>query len=123
MPRNPSHVLMRPCVDCGELAHRTRCAECQKVYRRPIEQERISFEDAGYDAEFRRIAKKAKKLQPFCLHCGHTGSKENPLSCDHLPSAWERKKAGKKLRLKDVRVLCRVCNSKAGPARESVRGY
>jgi 5-methylcytosine-specific restriction endonuclease McrA len=52
-------------------------------------------------------------LQPFCLDCGTV----DDLTVDHLPQAWERREQGLAVRLEDVEVVCRVCNSRRGAAR------
>ena len=44
------------------------------------------------------------------------------LQADHLPSAWERKAAGKPLRLADVDVVCGACNRKRGSAAQEAPG-
>lgn len=89
-------MTLRPCLDCGEPSGSTRCT----VHR-------------GYDSDWERLSKKARKLQPFCTDCGAT---EN-LQADHSPEAWARRAAGKAIRLKDIDVVCGPCNTERGQAR------
>lgn len=91
--------LMKACVECGEVTNESRCPEHR--YANP------------YDAAWRRLSRKARKLQPFCQLCGNT----DELQLDHTPQAWDRWIAGKKIRLADVRVLCGPCNRDAGQAK------
>lgn len=97
----------RPCIDCGTPSAMTRCPEHR-----------------GYNSEWDRLSRRARKLQPWCSDCGAT---EN-LQCDHSPEAWARKAAGKPIRLRDVDVVCGPCNVERGQARpdtlqhNSIRG-
>lgn len=91
----------RPCLDCGAPSASTRCTGCR-----------------GYDSEWERLSRKARKLQPFCSDCGAT---EN-LQADHSPEAWARRAAGKPIRLKDVDVVCGPCNTDRGQARPNPQG-
>ena len=101
-------MTMRPCIDCGEPTASTRCPEHR-----------------GYDSDWDRLSRKARKLQRFCSDCGST----EDLQTDHSPDAWARKAAGKPIRLRDVDVVCGPCNRVRGQARpESLqhsasRGY
>jgi 5-methylcytosine-specific restriction endonuclease McrA len=107
--------VCRPCLDCGELAEGSRCDECAAARARLVERSRIRLSDKerGYDYAWRKLSARARRLQTYCDECGST----DDLTADHLPIAWERKAEGKPIRLEDVRVLCRSCNSSAGPAR------
>jgi len=78
-------MTLRPCLDCGEPTALTRCPEHR-----------------GYDAEWDRLSRRARRLQPWCSDCGST----EDLQADHLPSAWERRAQRKPLRLKDIEVVC-----------------
>lgn len=99
-------MTMRPCLTCGEPATGPRCDEHTL-------DPKASAQDRGYDAAWTRLSKRSRRLQPFCELCGATEG----LECDHTPEAWERKAAGKAIRLQDVRVLCGPCNRAAGAAR------
>jgi 5-methylcytosine-specific restriction endonuclease McrA len=102
---------MKPCVVCGEPSPRSRCDEHQ-----PAARVKASAAARGYDAAWTRLSKRARRLQPFCLDCGST----EDLQTDHSPQAWERKAAGKPIRLQDISVRCGPCNRAAGAARSSV---
>lgn len=106
------------CADCGTVYEReksgSKCDDCK-----PTEKERarytpkMSARQNGYDSAWDRLSKRARELSPLCEECGRT----DDLTTDHTPEAWERKAAGKTIRLQDVRVLCREHNSSAGAAR------
>lgn len=117
LPRLPS-----VCPDCGVVFHRDEsskaasCPDCidttgsdNSTYlsRTQTRQQR------GYDSAWDRLSKRARKLQPFCSDCG----REDDLTADHSPEAWRRKEQGKTIRLKDIDVVCRRCNSERGAAR------
>lgn len=108
-------TLLKPCLVCGTPSDGPRCPE-----HAPKSAPKGSAHSRGYDAAWRRLSAKARKLQPFCGECGAT----EDLQTDHTPEAWERKAAGKSIRLQDVRVLCGPCNRDAGrarPANDAVR--
>ena len=67
----------------------------------------------GYGSAWQRLSARARRLQPFCSDCGAT----DDLTADHSPEAWERVAAGLPVRLADVDVVCRGCNSRRGRAR------
>ena len=96
--------LLRPCVVCGELTREARC---------PLHTTKASREARGYDAAWSRLSARARRAQPFCSVCGAT----EDLTCDHSPEAWKRKARGLAIRLCDVDILCRACNSRKGAAR------
>lgn len=82
--------MNRPCLDCGALSTSTRCASCTSAR-------------GTYDWRWRRLSEKARRLQQFCTDCGTTLD----LTADHSPEAWERRAAGKPIRLRDIDVVCR----------------
>lgn len=94
------------CLDCGQPSPEPRCEDHARPTNRPSRA-------AGYDAAWDRLSRRARRLQPFCSDCGAT----TDLTCDHSPEAWERKDAGLAIRLRDVDVVCRACNSRRGRAR------
>lgn len=100
--------LLRPCVECGELSTESRCP-LHPGSSTPIP----SASARGYDAAWRRLSAKARRAQPFCSDCGAT----EDLTTDHSPEAWARKARGLAVRLSDVEVVCRSCNSRRGAAR------
>lgn len=91
---------MMPCIQCGQPSTATRCPDC--AAHRP-----------SYDQSWRRLSTRARRLSPTCQDCGTN----QDLTLDHSPAAWDRKAAGKTIRLSDVAVTCRPCNSRRGPAR------
>ena len=105
-------MTLTSCLECGEPSNGPRCDE-----HRPPSVSRPS-RAAGYDTAWDRLSRRARKLQPFCSDCGAT----DDLTCDHSPEAWERKSRGLAIRLVDVDVVCRSCNSRRGRARTRGEG-
>ncbi len=106
-------MTLRPCLTCGEPTDGPRCGE-HTVDPKPSARKR------GYTTSWDRLSRKARKLQPFCTDCGAT----TDLQCDHTPQAWERKNAGKSIRLQDIDVVCGPCNRARGAARgQNPRGH
>lgn len=100
-------MLMKPCIECGELSDAARCPEHTPVkFVAPTTAR-------GYGSAWQKLSVRARRLQPFCSDCGAT----DDLTADHSPEAWERHAAGLPIRLADVDVVCRSCNSKRGRAR------
>ena len=96
---------MKPCLTCGEPCETGRC----DAHRDP----KPSARARGYNTEWDKLSRRARKMQPFCTFCGST----QDLQCDHTPEAWRRKAQGKSIRIRDVQVLCGDCNRAAGAAR------
>jgi 5-methylcytosine-specific restriction endonuclease McrA len=90
-------ALKRPCLGCG---HPVEGASWHPACdTRP-----------PYDAEWARIAKEQVRREPQCRKCGHTGSKDNPLSADHvIPRA-----RGGTSDASNLQTLCRRHNSEKG---------
>lgn len=90
-------MTLKPCIQCGEPSPGTRCSPCR-----------------GYDSQWEALSRRARHLQDWCTDCGSV----EDLQLDHLPSAWERKAKGKRIRLGvDAQVVCRLCNVRRGQAR------
>jgi len=88
--------LRRPCLDCGVLVRdASRCSRHAKT----------TTAARGYDAAWQALSLRARRVQPWCSHCGDT----RDLTTDHL--RWPART------LADVQVLCRPCNSRKGQAR------
>lgn len=100
--------LLRSCIECGELSEKARCQ-----LHRPAEPPKATATQRGYDSTWSRLSLRARAAQPFCTDCLTT----EDLTADHSPAAWERKEKGLAIRLEDVSVVCRSCNSKRGAAR------
>jgi len=99
--------VTKPCLTCGEPTDASRCPDHRLRHDRP------SREELGYDYRWRKLAARAKRIQPWCSDCYTT----DDLTVDHSERAWRRKAAGKPIRLRDVDVVCRLCNLRRGPAR------
>lgn len=69
--------------------------------------------ERGYGNRWARLSKRARELQPFCSDCGRTDT----LTADHSIEAWKRHDAGLPVRLQDIDVVCRQCNTDRGAAR------
>jgi 5-methylcytosine-specific restriction protein A len=74
--------------------------------------------ELGYDTSWRKLSERARRIQPWCSDCGT----DRDLTGDHSAEAWRRKAEGKPIRLQDVDVLCRGCNTKRGKQRPEPRG-
>lgn len=106
------------CPGCGEVVDRelesgTWCETCKPRDDGAKDARRGNRHQRGYDNTWARLSKRARKLQPFCEDCGS----EDDLTSDHTEDAWTRREAGKVLRLQDIAVVCRRCNSERGAAR------
>lgn len=107
-------MTLRPCVVCGTPTERSRCDEHKLKDSRP----KPAAANAGYDWSWRKLSRRARRLQPFCSDCGATSD----LQADHSPEAWRRKERGLQVRLQDIDVVCGDCNRRRGAARgEDVR--
>lgn len=104
-------MTLLPCLDCGRPSPASRCDE-HTVDRRPP---KANTKARGYDHVWRKLSERARRLQPWCSDCGTV----EDLTTDHSPEAWKRKANGLPIRLADVDVVCRPCNGKRGPARET----
>lgn len=106
------------CLSCGSVipAGTTRCDDCRRANdRRRINGggKKPSPKTRGYDAQWKRLSLRARKLQPFCTDCGAT----TDLQADHTPEAWDRHDRGLPIRLQDIDVVCGTCNRRRGAAR------
>lgn len=102
-------MTMRLCVECGAAAEGSRCTEHRLKDSRP----KPAAANAAYDYAWKRLSRRARALQPFCVDCGTT----TDLQTDHTPEAWQRKERGLAIRLEDVDVVCGACNRARGAAR------
>lgn len=100
-------MTMKPCITCGEPCDGPRCPD------HALPDHRGTAAARGYDSRWRRLSKRARKLQPFCSDCGTT----DDLTVDHSTEAWQRYEQNLTIRLSDVEVVCRACNSRRGAAR------
>lgn len=107
---------MSVCPGCGDTFERdssnsASCLDCRPSDKR-AGTNRYDLQRA-YDHAWRKLSVKARRIQPFCSDCNST----DDLTCDHLPAAWKRHERGLSIRLMDVDVVCRSCNSARGAAR------
>jgi 5-methylcytosine-specific restriction protein A len=85
----------------GELK-RGRCPACAKAMQRAKDARRGTTTARGYGSEWRKLRAQVIAASPACAICGHTGSKDNPLSVDHI---LPRSQGGTDA-LSNLRVLC-----------------
>ena len=118
----PISTLSSVCSECGTVYVRetsgSRCDQCKPTRERTArriasESRRGTRRSRGYDAAWDRLSARARREQPFCSDCG----REDDLTTDHSPEAWERRARGLPVRLRDVDVVCSRCNAERGPAR------
>ena len=120
-------MIQRPCLSCGELTtNSTRCDDCRRAHDREAEAARYAKHgrrqrrEGHESAAWRRLSKKARKLQPWCNLCGRRADElehYERLELDHLSSAWAKYHDNKPILLTDVQVLCNTCNNKLGSSR------
>jgi 5-methylcytosine-specific restriction endonuclease McrA len=100
-------MTLRPCLVCGLPSSGPRCSNHAAAIQR------LTPTQLGYDSTWRTLSKRARALQPFCSVCG-TGQ---DLTADHSEEAWLRRARGQVIRLADITVLCRACNTRKGTSR------
>lgn len=105
-------MICRPCLKCGEPVEGSWCPE-----HKP--QPSKSRRDRGYEGQWRKLSARARRIQPWCDDCGTT----TDLTADHTPEAWARHEQGLPIRLEDVNVVCRPCNSRRGSIRGDDPGW
>lgn len=106
------HILS-PCRDCGEPTHGTYCDHCRPQYINRQRPNKPQPQRIGYDYTWRKLSQRARSRQNWCSDCGST----EDLTADHSPEAWARKQRGLPIRLRDIDVVCRRCNTDRGAAR------
>lgn len=114
--------LSSVCPECGAVYERddntAACPTCQpRRTHRPNHYYAGSSTSRGYDSTWKRLSARARKLSPQCEDCGTV----EDLTADHSAEAWKRRSAGKAIRLRDIAVVCRRCNSERGAARGNQR--
>jgi 5-methylcytosine-specific restriction endonuclease McrA len=85
-----------------EVLKRGRCPSCLRRQQRQKDQRRGSSSQRGYGGEWRKLREQVIAAHPYCSICGHTGTKDNPLSLDHI---LPRSQGGTDA-LSNLRVLC-----------------
>lgn len=117
-PQAQPSRLKSVCPDCGTVFERNgkqgSCDDCKPQRDHKLKNfNRPSPRESGYDYKWRKLSERARRISPFCEDCGAT----DDLTADHSVEAWRRKEQGKAIRLKDISVVCRRCNSERGAAR------
>lgn len=98
--------MLKPCLNCGTLAKQTRCPSCSVRYARLRERARPTRSERGYNAEWQRLSKLLRTIQPYCSRCKAT----KDLTVDHIIPL----SAGGSTVESNLQVLCRKCNSSKG---------
>ncbi len=89
---------IKPCLDCHKpTSHGSRCPACQKIRNTMAEQRRGTRIERGYDNDWGRTSKEARKAQRFCSHCGTTSD----LTTHHMGGTADD----------GLMVLCRSCHA------------
>jgi len=107
--------LLKACPACGEPSEQTYCP----AHRTRPTDTRTSHRPDTTRAAWRRLSRRARRLQPWCLLCGTT----ERLEADHSPRAWARATAHLPIRLADINVLCGPCNTHAGSSQPGSARY
>lgn len=117
---NEQAQLQQVCSECGDVYARDEtltgayCPACRPTPEaQPHRARRGSTKQRGYDSRWRRLSERARRLSPVCEDCGAV----DDLTTDHSERAWQRKESGLPIRLEDVAVVCRRCNTDRGAAR------
>lgn len=113
---DPQMKLPRPCLGC-QTAFNGPGSRCNACKPRTITKPR-SRKERGYTAQWDRLSKRARQIQPWCSDCGGT----DKLSVDHTIEAWKKVERGEALTLQDfadglLDVTCMPCNNDRGNAR------
>lgn len=101
--------MLKPCLNCGKLSTNSRCDSCGYIYARLRERARPTRSQRGYDAEWRRLSKLLRQIQPYCSICKTT----KDLTVDHIVPL---SRGGSTVE-SNLQVLCRRCNSRKGNIR------
>ncbi len=76
----------RECTTCRQLhsGPGPRCPAHTRARERARDQARGTAAQRGYDYEWQRKSAIVIKTIGHCVDCGHTGTPDNPLTCDHI---------------------------------------
>src|SRR5699024_1470265 len=94
---------LQPCVECGELTDRNRCA---KHRLKSAPKDREAHAAYANRSKWRRFSKKLRKLSPFCEICGTS----DDLTVDHIVRVHDRPEWT--YEPDNCRILCRYHNGK-----------
>lgn len=115
--------------ECGEIIlSGSRCEDCQRAYNRahdtndkPSKRNRAD-RFGPRNTAWKRLAAKAKRLQPFCSDChdskAQIEARGDRLETDHLFTAYLKEQQHRSLTLSDVDVVCGKCNRARGAAKD-----
>jgi len=98
-------VLPRPCAGCGRVVRASRCVECQRIKDRG----RPTRTQRGYDYQGNKLSKHLREQHPYC---SIPGCNNKDLTVDHIIPL--RDAPYLRLEISNLRVLCRMHNSRKG---------
>lgn len=99
-------AIKYPCVKCQVLTTKPYCPA--HIPSWVTRKERPSPEQRGYNSEYRKNRKILLADNPPCNHCGRLGTKENPITADHIQSLA----TGGTNDLANLQPLCKQCNGR-----------
>ena len=67
-------MVNRPCLDCGQIAARSRCEECRLARNRRRDSRRGGARQRGYTTEHDRNRATVLEQSRVCWLCGHDGA-------------------------------------------------
>jgi 5-methylcytosine-specific restriction endonuclease McrA len=81
--------FLRPCLECGTLAHGSRCQIHQAELDRKNEQRKNTYERrrrkaALYDSNYRKLARGVKAAATHCHLCGKPFTTQDRIEADHV---------------------------------------
>ena len=105
----------RLCRGCGKFCTEGYFhAECRRAFEREKSRRRRAKKGTtsqrGYDTRHQKLRALAIAQHPYCVDCGAQGTKENPLTADHVVPLSQ----GGLTALGNLEVRCRSCNSLKG---------
>lgn len=101
--------MQRICSNCNQLHPQgIRCPETQRHLERQRAATKQPRARGRYDYAWRKIAAWVVATEGRCRTCGHTGSKDNPLTADHIIALAA---GGARLDPSNLQCLCRRHNS------------
>ena len=107
--------LPRHCLGCDVLIPSgSRCASCAAIN----DAKRGSTSQRGYGTAWQQLSRQVIREEGACRVCGHTGSKANPLTADHVTP----KAQGGTDERSNLQCLCRAHNSAKGARPSAVGG-
>lgn len=96
-------MTYQPCIECGELTERNRCARHQLPTRPKTNTNHVAFAN---NTRWKNLSKRLRKQSPFCEQCGTP----NDLTVDHIVRHADRPEWA--YEEDNCRILCRHHNGK-----------